>query len=110
MKTLIKLLIAALIVNACYRVGMAYWEYYEFEDSIEKAIQFSRQATPEQLTSAVMELAEERSIPLDQSSVKVTQVHRQVVVDASYERNVDVAPRLPRKFQFDVHVSVLMVN
>jgi hypothetical protein len=109
-KTLVKLLIAALIVNACYRVGVTYWEYYEFEDAIEKTIQFSGRSTPEQLTTAVMDLARERSIPLDESGVTVSRVNRQIVVDASYERHVDVAPRLPRTFQFDVHVSVLMVN
>ena len=111
MKTIIKFVIAALVVNACYRVGMAYWEYYEFEDAIEKTIQFSRPSvTPEQLTSQVMELAQERGIPLDESSLSVTRAQRQVVVDGSYERMVDVAPKLPRKFEFGVHVSVLMVN
>jgi hypothetical protein len=110
MKTLIKLLIVALVVNACYRVGVAYWEYYEFEDAIQKTIQFSRQATPPELTKAVIELAAERGIPLDESTVTVTRSARQVVVDASYEKSVEVAPRLPRKFEFDVHVSALMVN
>ena len=111
MKTIIKLVIAALVINGCYRVGMAYWEYYEFEDAIEKAIQFSKPSvTPEQLTSEVMELAQIRGIPIDESSLSVTRAHRQVIVDASYERTVDVAPKLPRKFDFAVHVSVLMVN
>jgi hypothetical protein len=110
MKTLIKLLIVALLVNACYHVGVAYWEFYEFEDAIEKTIQFSQRATPAELTSGVMELAKERGIPLDESSLKVTRSARHVVVDAAYERSVDVAPRMPRTFQFDVHVSALMVN
>jgi alcohol dehydrogenase class IV len=110
MKTLIKLLIAALVVNACYRVGVAYWEYYEFEDAIEKTIQFSRQATPDDLTKAILELAEERGIPIEESSLAVTRTERQVVVDAAYERSVEVAPRMRRTFRFAPHVSVLMVN
>ena len=110
MRTVIKLLIAALVLNGTYRLGVVYWEHYEFEDAVQKAIQFSQNATPEELTSAIVELADEREIPLDPGGLTVTRKQRQVIVDAAYERTVEIAPRVPRVVEFDVHVSVLMVN
>lgn len=110
MRTFVKLLIAALILNGTYRLGAAYWEHYEFEDAVQKAIQFSRNATPEELTTEVLTLAEEREIPLDPAVLSVTRRQRQIVVEAMYERSVELAPRFPRTFQFDVRVSAVMVN
>jgi hypothetical protein len=110
MKTLIKLAFAALVITALYRVGVVYWEHYEFEDSVQKTIQFAQRATPRELTDAVLSLADERGIPLDPEQLTVTRNQRQVTVDATYERSVDVLPRVPHTFEFTLHVSALMLN
>jgi hypothetical protein len=45
MKTLIKLIIAAVVVNAAYRGGSAYLKYYQFKDETQQMILFG-QAEP----------------------------------------------------------------
>ena len=45
-RTVIKLLIAALVLNALYHLGGAYWEHYQFVDSVEQLAQFSENARP----------------------------------------------------------------
>ena len=110
MKTLIKLAIVALVLNGLYQTGYAYWEHYELEDAIEKAIQFSRQATPEEVTETVLSLADERSIPLDAEHLDVAHTGRYVTVDGSYTRDVNIFPRYPRPFDFTLRVSVLRLN
>ena len=110
MKTLLKLAIAALVLNALYQVGFVYWEHYEFEDAVEKAIQFSSRATEQELSDAVVSLAGDRSIPIDAAGLQVAHGERYVTVDAAYERDVNVLPRYVRTFQFTLHVSVLKLN
>jgi hypothetical protein len=110
MKTLIKLALVALVLNGLYQTGSVYWEHYELEDAIEKAIQFSRQATPEEIRETVLSLADERRIPLDARNLAVEHSGRYVTVDASYVRDIPVLPRYPRPFDFTLHVSVLRLN
>ena len=110
MKTLIKLAFAAVVLMALYRVGVVYWEHYEFEDSVQRIIQFAHKATPREITAEVLTLADERGIPLDPQHLSVTRNQRQVTVDATYERSVDVLPRVPHTFEFTLRVSALMLN
>ena len=36
MRTLVKLLVAALVVHAAYRLGTAYWDHYHFQDDVQQ--------------------------------------------------------------------------
>jgi len=110
MWTIIKLLIAALILHGIFRLGEAYWERYEFEDAVQRAVQFSEKAPPEEIRKSVLELAAEREIPVPPEAITVGRKQRQVTVQAAYERDVEVLPRYFRTFEFDIRVSVLAVN
>jgi hypothetical protein len=110
MKTIIKLLIVALVLNAAWHVGSAYWQHYQFEDAVKEAAQFTGRAKAEDLTARVYELADKWEIPLEADAVKVTKAQRRITVDAAYSREIDVAPRYPRHWDFAIHVSVLTLN
>ena len=110
MWTLIKLLIAGLILHGLFRLGMAYWEQYEFEDAVQRAVQFAEKAPPEEIRKSVLELAAEREIPLSPEAIAVQRRQRQITVEAAYERDVEVLPRYFRTFEFDIRVSVLALN
>ncbi|HXE80503.1 MAG TPA: hypothetical protein VNK41_07110 [Vicinamibacterales bacterium] len=110
MWTIIKLLIAGLVLHALLRVGMAYWERYEFEDAVQRAVQFAERAPVEEIRRSVVELASEREIPLTGEDVFVERRQRQITVEAAYRREVEVLPRYFRTFEFDIRVSVLALN
>jgi hypothetical protein len=110
MATIIKLLIAALILHGVYRLGTAYWERYEFEDAVQRTVQFAEKAPPEEIKKSVLELAAEREIPVVPEAVSVTRRQRQVFVTAEYDRDVELLPRYYRTFTFEIDVSVLSVN
>jgi alcohol dehydrogenase class IV len=107
LKTLLKLLVAAAILNATWRIGSAYWERYQFQDAVKEAAQFSQRATADQLAGQVLDLADKMDIPLQADDVTVAKERRRTTVDAAYARDIEVFPRVARRWQFAVHVSVL---
>jgi hypothetical protein len=110
MKIILKLIVVALVLNASWHVGAAYWQHYQFEDQVQEAAQFVGRAKSDELAARVYELADKYEIPLEADAVKVTKDQRRVTVDAAYAREIEIAPRYPRHWEFAVHVSVLTLN
>ena len=103
MKTLIKLIIAAVVVNAAFRGGSAYLKYYQFKDEIQQMILFGQAETVGDLTKQILGEAMKRDVPLEEEDVKVTREGARTVADVSYTDNVEVFPRyfFPVSFSFN---------
>lgn len=110
MRTLVKLLFAALIVHAAYRVGMAYWDHYQFQDDVQQLAQFSERATPSELAKEVLDLASERGIPLDPGDLSVERRQRRIDILGSYVRDVLLVPGYQHPWTFTLDVTVLTIN
>jgi hypothetical protein len=109
-KTVVKLFIVLLVLNAVYRVGRAYWTHYQFEDSVQQLAQFSDKATPEEVRTKVLEQAATFGVPLDPENLTITRGNRRVEVDATYFRDLELVPRYKRHWDFKIHVLVLTLN
>jgi hypothetical protein len=110
MKTIIKLIIVALILNAAYRFGSAYWTHYEFQDSVQEMAQFSEHATPEELRTKILEQAAALGVPIEPDNLTVTRGNRRIDIDGKYFRNLEIAPRFTWPWDFKVHVTVLTLS
>ena len=104
MKTILKLLVAALIVNAAVRGGAAAWAYYQLKDAAQQTVVFGANSTPQEIATAILERAKELEIPLAAESVEVTREGPRTVAKASYTQQVEVVPRYqyPVTFSFSV--------
>lgn len=110
-RTGIKLLIAALVLNAAYRVGMAYWQHYQFQDAVQRMAQFTERAvTADEIRLGVLELAAEQQIPLDPATLNITRAPRRIEVEAGYTRELEVLPGYRYPWPFDLSVAVLTLN
>jgi hypothetical protein len=92
MSTVIKLVITALILNACVQGGRSAWAFYQFQDAVQQAVLFSATQTPEQLKGRIAAIAREQQIDLEQESFSVTFVATQARIKASYVDDVAVLP------------------
>ncbi len=110
MKTVIKLIIVALVLNAAYRVGSAYWTHYQFQDSIQQMAQFSEHAAPEDLRTKILEMAGTLGVPIEPDNLTVTRGNRRIDIDGSYFRDLEVVPRFKRRWDFTIHVTVLTLS
>ena len=108
MKTILRLLIAGLLLNAGARVGMAFWRYYEFKDSVEQEARFGELKTAATLHQQILQLAEEQGIDIYPADVVVQIDGTQTVVSAIYGEEIELLPRLYRRehlFEFEVTVQ-----
>jgi hypothetical protein len=107
MKTILKLVIAALVIHATYRAGVVYMRYYEFKDDVTQIAQFGVRRTDNELKTNVLDAARRREIPLSPDAVTVTRANHHIIVDARYLEQVELAPRYFYPWTANVHVDVL---
>jgi type III secretion system FlhB-like substrate exporter len=93
MKTLIKLIVAALFVNAAYHCGSVALKYYQFKDETQQMILFGQAETVGELTRQILGEAAKRDVPLDEEDLTVTREGARTVAEVSYTENVEVFPR-----------------
>lgn len=105
MKTIIKLAVAALLLNGVWQLGTAYWNFYEFKDSVQDTADFSADKSPTQLEDRVRELADRHDIHLDADSLRVRKERTHTYIDASYVQMIELAPRFPYPWSFKVSVD-----
>ena len=102
MKTVIKLIIAAVLVNAAYQGGSVFLKYYQFKDEIQQMILFGQAETVGDLTRQILGEAMKRDVPLDEDGVTVNREGARTVAEVSYTENVELFPRwqYPVDFSF----------
>jgi hypothetical protein len=110
MKTVIKLIVVLLILNASYRVGSAYWTHYQLQDSIQQMAQFSEHAAPEELKTKILEQAAALAVPIDAENLTVVRGNRRIDVDGTYFRDIEIVPRFKRHWDFTIHVTVVTLS
>ena len=97
MKTLIKLIIVALVLNAAYRVGSAYWTHYQFQDSIQEMAQFSEHAAPEELrTRRFWSWLGRLGVPIEPENLTVTRGNRRIDIDGQLLQEISRSCRASR--------------
>jgi hypothetical protein len=107
MKTIIKLIIVALILHATWRAGTVYLRYYQFKDDVTHIAQFGVNEPDSQLRNGVIDAAKRREIALDPEAISVRRQNHYILIDAAYTEQVELAPRYFYPWHAKVHVEVL---
>jgi len=92
-KTLLKLLIVAVIGHACVRAGQAYWEHYQLEDQAQQLVLFGWRQTPDQLHDELIEFAVRTGVPVDADELVVERDGITTTASVTYERPIELLPR-----------------
>src|SRR5262245_46171695 len=93
MKTLIKLVVAALVLNAAGRAGWAALNYYQLRDAAQQAVTFGAQEPPAGIQTEIMKKAVELKLPVEAKDVRVTRQGIRTQADLTYTDTVEVFPR-----------------
>jgi hypothetical protein len=111
LKTILQLLIAALIVNAAARGGMATWRYYQFKDAATNEARLAGDETAAVVHQRILRVAEEQGIAILPADLEVAKEGTATTVAALYGEEIELIPRLyKREFLFDFEVSVQAVR
>ena len=92
MKTVLKLLLVAIVINACVRGGMAAAGYFRFKDAAQQAVLFGSDSTPEEIQLLIVERAQALKLPVVPENIQVSRQGGRTWADASYHQDIEVFP------------------
>ena len=110
MKTLFKLVIAILVLNAAVRGALAMWQYYQFKDAAQQVVLFGQRSEPEQIQADILARATEMSVPVRPDDVKVSRDGARTVAQGSYIQPVQFFPNYPYPVKFTFIVDAINVT
>ncbi len=70
-KKLIKIAIALLVVHGAFRLGMAYWDFYRYEDALQQLALFGVRRADRQLCDDALSTAAGYNLPITPSDLAV---------------------------------------
>jgi hypothetical protein len=109
MRSIIKLMIAALVLHATWRSGTVYYRYYMFKNGVHQAAQFSGALPEGELRNQVVELAQESGVPLNPDAIQVRRMANHTIVEAPYTDEIEILPSYRYPWQFIVKVDTYTI-
>jgi hypothetical protein len=106
LKLLVKLAVVALLANAAYRIGMEYLTYVKFRDAVRDAATYKTN-DDDDLRKRIMDLAGDYDIPLSQDAVTIRREDRQVMVDGSYHKPIEIVPTFRYDWPFTWSIQAM---
>lgn len=110
MKTLFKLVIAILVLNAAVRGGLAMVQYYEFKDAAQQVVLFGQRSDPEEIQAKIVARGNEMSVPVMPDDVKVRRDETRTVAEGFYIQTVQFFPNYPYPVKFTFVVDALSLG
>ena len=112
MKTILKLLLVAIVVNGCVRGGMAAYGYFRFKDAAQQAVLFGSDSTPEQIQALIIERAQALKLPILADNIQVNRQGGRTWADASYHQDIEVFPNqtYPMNWSFRVEGYTMVLG
>lgn len=111
MKQLIKLALAALITYAAWNAGNAWLTYVKFRDDVTQLTQYGGKLSDEELHGRILEVANQRSVPLTDDAFTIRRDERQhTYVDGRYTQSVNVLPWYAYPYTFEFHTDTFTLE
>lgn len=97
MKTLVKIVIALVLVTASFNASRAALNNYQFEDAVREGILFDPRASNGEIYAMIAKLANEYDVPLAPEDIDVRDVGQEVQIKMSYTTNVVLVPGIYKR-------------
>jgi calcineurin-like phosphoesterase len=103
-KTIIKILIAAAILNAVVHIGMVYATYYQLKDAALQMVTFGEKTAAADIQTQLVQKAQELKVPVNPDDVAVHREAQHTTASVSYTQPIEVFPsyQYPMNFRFSV--------
>jgi hypothetical protein len=92
MRTIIKLIVVAIVLNAVFQGTREAWRYYQLKDAAQQALIFGGGATMSQLHAQILGKATELALPLEPQNLAIRRTGQQTVAEARYTQPVELFP------------------
>jgi len=104
MKTLLKLLVVAVVLNAAVRGGLAAKRYFDFKQAAQEAVLFGADTPITDIRQMILDRAQTLNLPVVPDNVKVNRQGGHTWADASYSQSIEYFPNqlYPISWSFSV--------
>ena len=109
-KTIIKILLALVILNGLYRTSMVAWDYFQLRDAAEQLIIFGATTSTEDLHGRILAKAEELEIPLEPENLDVRREGGRTFVYGSYQQPLEYFPNVIYPMDLSFAVDAFQVE
>ena len=110
MKSIIKLLLLLLVLNAGVQVGRAVWRSYALEDALKSQVLHGPVTNEAGLKARVVEIAEKNGVELDPPDIEIGADGDLTTIETSYVDNIPVTPFYSYPWTFQVATSAKFVK
>jgi len=110
MKTILKVVVAALLLNAVVRLAAVSWDYYQLRDEAQQLVTFGASSPSAELKEAILEAAVELDVPLSPENVTVRRIGPRTEAEASYSVVVEFFPNYPYTMNFSFNVDAVTLG
>lgn len=111
MKTIIKIVVAVLVITACFNASRVAMTNYQFEDAVHQGLIFDGRASDAEIVEMINKLALAYDIPITADDIHIRQIGQDVVVDMSYTKNVVLVPGVfARDWTFNPSASTRILS
>ena len=109
MKTLLKLLVVAAVVNGAYRFGMAEYRFSQLKGSTRSALALGTNTPIEQLKEQILRKATDLSLPVSAERVSLARENLRTTAAVSYQQDVEYFPGFtyPRQYSFTDEIAAI---
>ena len=107
MKTLFKVVVAVLVLNACARGAWSVWTYLQFKDAAQQIVLLGGRATPEDLHAGILAKAEELQLPVNAEDFTVYREGVRTVAEGKYTQPVEFFPNYTYPVTFEIQVNAV---
>jgi hypothetical protein len=110
MKTLFKLVVALLVLNASVRGALATWQYYQFKDGAQQAVLFGQRSDPEEIHANILARATALGVTVRPDDIKIRRETTKTVAEGSYVQPVQFFPNYPYPVKFTFLVEAVSLG
>jgi hypothetical protein len=109
MKTLLKLIVVAVVLNAAYRVGMDEYQFSQLKDSTHSLLVLGTLTPIEELKEKILMKAGDLRLPLSPERVTLTRENQRTTVVFSYSSEPEVFPgyKYKREHSFTDEITAI---
>jgi len=109
MKTLLKLLVVAVIINGAYRLGMDEYQFSQLKDQTHSMLALGTQTPLEELKAMVLKKAAELRVPVSEEKVTLSREGVTTSISVSYNSEPEVFPgyKYPRTHSFTDEIAAI---
>lgn len=93
MRSIIKVLIVVLIMNACYQAIQSYWTFLKYKEEVHERVLNGIYSSSTEMHQALIDMGRTYGLELDWDNVQLSKEEDTLVVDLNYVDNVQFVPR-----------------